>query len=113
VFDVPVVAISSVGRKCEERSDKRPMMSDLRDSGNIEFDADVIIFLYRDDYYYPDTILKGIAELIVAKGRKIGTGMIQMLFDRKTGRFINLTKDDKYELDKRVEAYEQSRNKGR
>lgn len=81
------------------------MMSDLRDSGNIEFDADVIIFLYRDDYYYPDTILKGVMELIVAKGRKIGTGTIQMMFNRKTSRFMNLTKDDKYELEKKVREH--------
>ncbi|MNW38931.1 Replicative DNA helicase [compost metagenome] len=112
-FDIPVVAISSVGRKCEERNDKRPMMSDLRESGNIEFDADVIIFLYRDDYYYPDTPWKGIIELIVAKGRKIGTGMIQMFFNRKNGRFSNLKQEDKDELREKVREYEQSRNKRR
>lgn len=105
VLGIPVVVISSVGRKCEDRQDKRPMMSDLRDSGNIEFDADVIIFLYRDDYYYPDTILKGVMELIVAKGRKIGTGTIQMMFNRKTSRFMNLTKEDKYELEKKVREH--------
>ncbi|WP_230202560.1 replicative DNA helicase [Paenibacillus ihumii] len=107
-FNVPVVAISSVGRKCEERNDKRPMMSDLRESGNIEFDADVIIFLYRDDYYYPDTPWKGVIELIVAKGRKIGTGMIQMFFNRKNGRFTDLTQDDKEKLAEKVREYEQS-----
>lgn len=107
-FDVPVVAISSVGRKCEERNDKRPLMSDLRESGNIEYDADVIIFLYRDDYYYPDTPWKGVIELIVAKGRKIGTGMIQMFFNRKNGRFSNLTKEDKEKLAEKVREYEQS-----
>ncbi|MEC0239462.1 DnaB-like helicase C-terminal domain-containing protein [Paenibacillus dokdonensis] len=105
-FNVPVIAISSVGRKCEERNDKRPLMSDLRESGNIEFDADVIIFLYRDDYYYPDTIRKGIIELIVAKGRKIGTGTLQMVFNRKTGRFINLTPDDKEKLAEKVREHE-------
>jgi replicative DNA helicase len=112
-FDIPVVAISSVGRKCEERNDKRPMMSDLRESGNIEFDADVIIFLYRDDYYYPDTPWKGIIELIVAKGRKIGTGMIQMFFNRKNGRFTNLSEDDKARLREKVQEYEQTRNRKR
>lgn len=110
-FDIPVVAISSVGRKCEERQDKRPMMSDLRESGNIEFDADVIIFLYRDDYYYPDTVLKGLIELIIAKGRKIGTGTIQMFFNRKNGRFSNLTKDQKYEFQKKVREHEQTHSK--
>ncbi|MFD5022250.1 replicative DNA helicase [Paenibacillus sp. NPDC058367] len=107
VFDIPVVAISSVGRKCEERQDKRPMMSDLRESGNIEFDADIIIFLYRDDYYYPDTVLKNVIELIVAKGRKIGTRTIQMLFNRKNGRFTDLDKDALYELMKKVKEKEQ------
>lgn len=110
VFDIPVVAISSVGRKCEERQDKRPLMSDLRESGNIEFDADVIIFLYRDDYYNPDTVLKGVIELIVAKGRKIGTRTIQMLFNRKNGRFTDLDKDAQYELMKKVKEQE---HKGR
>ncbi|MFU1797629.1 replicative DNA helicase [Paenibacillus azoreducens] len=105
-FNVPVVAISSVGRKCEERNDKRPMMSDLRESGNIEFDADIIIFLYRDDYYYPDTVRKGIIELIVAKGRKIGTGTIEMVFNRKTGRFINLTQEEKEKLAEKVREHE-------
>ncbi|MNW41736.1 Replicative DNA helicase [compost metagenome] len=113
-FDVPVVAISSVGRKCEERNDKRPMMSDLRESGKIEFDADVIIFLYRDDYYYPDTPLKGIIELIVAKGRNIGTGTVKMFFNRKNGRFANLTKDDKEHLREKVAEHEQTtRNRKR
>ncbi|MNC27222.1 Replicative DNA helicase [compost metagenome] len=112
-YDVPVIAISSVGRKCEDRNDKRPLMSDLRESGNIEFDADVIIFLYRDDYYYPDTVFKGIIELIVAKGRKIGTGTIQMVFNRKTGQFINLNSDDKYKLAEKVRDYEQQRKNRR
>lgn len=112
-FDVPVIAISSVGRKCEERVDKRPLMSDLRESGNIEFDADIIIFLYRDDYYFPDSVLKGVIELIVAKGRKIGTGTIQMVFNRKTGRFINLNADEKYKLAEKVRENEQQRKNRR
>jgi len=110
-FDVPVIAISSVGRKCEERQDKRPMMSDLRESGNIEFDADIIMFLYRDDYYYPDTVRKGIIELIIAKGRKIGTATVEMVFDRKTGRFINLSKEQKEKLAEKVREYEQTHSK--
>ncbi|WP_342576563.1 replicative DNA helicase [Paenibacillus sp. FSL M8-0142] len=110
-FDVPVIAISSVGRKCEERQDKRPMMSDLRESGNIEFDADIIMFLYRDDYYYPDTVRKGIIELIIAKGRKIGTATVEMVFDRKTGRFINLSKEDKEKLAEKVRQHEQTHSK--
>lgn len=89
-FKCPVVAISAVGRKCEERQDKRPMLSDLRESGSIESDADIIIFLYRDDYYNPDSSKKGIIEIIVAKGRDVGTGTIEMVFNRKTGRFVNI-----------------------
>lgn len=112
-FEVPVVAISSVGRKCEERNDKRPMMSDLRESGNIEFDGDVIIFLYRDDYYYPNTPKPGVIELIVAKGRKIGTGMIEMFFNRKNGRFSDLTKEDKEKFAEKVREHEQTSNKRR
>lgn len=88
--DIPVVAISAVGRQCEQRQDKRPMMSDLRESGSIESDADVIIFLYRDDYYDPSSEKKNIIELIVAKGRDVGTGVVEMIYIRSTSRFINL-----------------------
>ncbi|OAZ43371.1 replicative DNA helicase [Paenibacillus polymyxa] len=107
-FDISVIALSQLSRDVEKRPDKRPMMSDLRESGSIEQDADVIIFLYRDDYYYPNTIRKGIIELIVAKGRKIGTGTIEMTFERKTGRFINMTQEEKYEYEKKVREHEQS-----
>lgn len=112
-LDVCVVSISAVGRKCEERPDKRPMMSDLRESGNIESDADIITFLYRDDYYYADTPKKNIMELIVAKGRDIGTGTFEMANFRDTGRFVNLTPDDKYKLGEKVKAYEQQRKNRR
>lgn len=105
LFNIPVICISSVGRKCEDRQDKRPLMSDLRESGNIEFDADIVIFLYRDDYYYPDTVLKGLIELIVAKGRKIGTGTIQMFFNRKNGRFTDLNKEQKEDFEKKVREH--------
>lgn len=112
-MDVCMVAISAVGRDCEKRPDKRPMMSDLRESGDIESDADIVTFLYRDDYYNADTIKKGIVELIVAKGRDIGTGTFEMVFRRDTGRFINLTKDEKYELEKKVKEHAQKANSRR
>jgi len=93
--NVPVVAISAVGRQCEQRQDKRPMMSDLRESGSIESDADIIAFLYRDDYYNPQSEKKSIVEIIIAKGRNVGIGTIEMVFDKKTGKFLNIDRTAK------------------
>lgn len=89
-FKCPINAISAVGRKCEERQNKRPMLSDLRESGSIESDADIVQFLYRDDYYHPESDKKGIVEIILAKGRNVGTGTVEMVYNRKTSRFLNL-----------------------
>jgi len=86
----PVVAISAVGRDCEKRPDKRPMMSDLRESGSIESDADIVIFLYRDDYYNPQSEHKGIMEVILAKGRNVGIGKVEMGFNSKSGGFVDM-----------------------
>lgn len=89
-YKIPVIAISAVGRDCEKRQDKRPMMSDLRESGSIESDADIVVFLYRDEYYNPKTTDKpGVVELILAKGRNVGIGTVEMLFNKKTGKFLN------------------------
>ena len=112
-LNVCVVAISAVGRDCEKRPDKRPLMSDLRESGDIESDADVVVFLYRDEYYNADTIKKGIVELIVAKGRDIGTGTFEMVFQSDTGRFINLTPEQKAELAEKVKELERKGNSKR
>ncbi|MFV1157671.1 DnaB-like helicase C-terminal domain-containing protein, partial [Klebsiella pneumoniae] len=80
----------------ESRTDKRPMMSDLRESGAIEQDADNIIFIYRDDYYNPESPEQGIAELIVAKQRNGPTGTVKVRFDKQWTRFDNLP-DGEYE----------------
>lgn len=84
---VPVVCLSQLSRKCEERTNKRPLMSDLRDSGAIEQDADVIVMLYRDEYYNPDTMNKGMAEAIICKNRMGEVGMVPLTFQGKYSRF--------------------------
>lgn len=97
-FACPVIALSQLNRKVDERPNKRPLMSDLRDSGAIEQDADVILMMYRDEYYHPETPDKGIAEIIVAKQRMGETGIIPVLFRGEFSRFENLTSEAKREL---------------
>lgn len=88
-LDVPVIALSQLNRGLESRTGKRPVMSDLRDSGSIEQDADLILLLHREDYYNPDTQWKGVAECIIAKQRNGPTGMVPLAFHHEHAHFAD------------------------
>ncbi|WIV12517.1 replicative DNA helicase [Proteiniborus sp. MB09-C3] len=91
-MDCPVIALSQLSRAPEIRSDHRPILSDLRESGAIEQDADIVMFLYRDDYYYPDSEKKNIGEIIIAKHRNGPTGTVELVFMGEYTKFLNLEK---------------------
>lgn len=89
-MDAPVIALSQLSRAPEARSDHRPMLSDLRESGSIEQDADLVMFLYRDEYYHKDTDKKNIAEVIIAKQRNGPTGTVELVWLGQYTKFGNL-----------------------
>ncbi|CAM3778554.1 replicative DNA helicase [Alkalicoccus chagannorensis] len=89
-MEIPIVLLSQLSRGVEQRQDKRPMMSDIRESGNVEQDADVIAFLYRDDYYNQESELKDIIEVIIAKQRNGPIGTAELAFVKEHNKFLNL-----------------------
>ncbi len=91
-LSIPVIAMSHLNRLPEGRADKRPLISDLRESGAIEQDADVVLLIHREEYYRPeDESVQGVAELNIAKQRNGPVGKIQLSFNKKITRFANLS----------------------
>ena len=92
-MNAPVIALSQLSRRVEERKPAKPMLSDLRESGSIEQDADVVMFIYRDDYYNKDSENKGIAEIIIAKQRNGPIGTVNLVWLPQYTKFANMEKN--------------------
>jgi len=100
-FGAPVLCLSQLNRGVESRPNKRPLLSDLRESGSIEQDADMVLFVYRDEYYHPESEDKGLAEVIIAKNRSGRTGTTKLVFSGETVRFHALTLEEEPEPEPR------------
>src|SRR3954452_15490884 len=95
-LEVPVIALSQLNRGVEQRTDKRPVLSDLRESGAIEQDADLVMFVYHDEYYDKESEREGIAEVIISKHRNGGLGIVELTFQKEYPRFMSYVGDDRY-----------------
>jgi replicative DNA helicase len=89
---IPIIAASQLSRAPDQREEHRPLLSDLRESGSIEQDADIVMFIYRDEVYNPDTERKNVAEIIIAKNRAGSIGTVELLWLGQYTKFVNLDK---------------------
>ncbi len=105
-LNIPVIVLSQLSRSVEKRIDKRPILSDLRESGSIEQDADLVAFLYRDEYYNPETDKKNIVEIIISKQRNGPVGTVELVFIKEIGKFDNLSTSDFTYVDSSDEDYD-------
>ena len=96
-LNVPVLAAAQLSRAVEQRTDKRPVLSDLRESGSIEQDADIVMFIYRPDQYEKDTVKQNVAEIIIAKHRNGPTGSVELVFMSNLAKFVDAA-TRKYDL---------------